>query len=139
MNWKTSRNERHKYFNEEKLALGEKENTSALMNIAQEDDSIIFKLLKNLWLNNLQFIILKCSRFYLFITCLYFTFTVCSNLLKKRKNQFESKPSPWLLQFSLFSNPPYYSEPPSPRLLVFDIFSNHSPATIPHPLFITDL
>ena len=36
MNWKTSRNEKHKYFNEEKLVLGEKENTSALMNIAQE-------------------------------------------------------------------------------------------------------
>ena len=27
MNWKTSRNENHKYFNEEKLSLGEKENT----------------------------------------------------------------------------------------------------------------
>ena len=61
------RNEKHKYFNKEKLALGEKENTSALVNIAQEDDSNIFKLFKNLWLNNLQFIILKCSRFCLFI------------------------------------------------------------------------
>ena len=48
MNWKTSRNEKHKNFNKEKLALGEKENTSALINIAQEDDSNIFKLLKNL-------------------------------------------------------------------------------------------
>ena len=36
MNWKASRNEKHKYFNEEKLVLGENENTSALMNIAQE-------------------------------------------------------------------------------------------------------
>ena len=42
MNWKTSRNEKHKYFNEEKLALGERENTSTIMNIAQEDDSNIF-------------------------------------------------------------------------------------------------
>ena len=71
MNWKTSWNENHKYFNEEKLALGEKENRSTLMNIAQEDDSNIFKLLKNLWLNNLQLIILKCSRFYLFIAFVF--------------------------------------------------------------------
>ena len=42
MNSKTSRNENHKYFNEEKLDLGEKENTSALMNIAQQGDSNIF-------------------------------------------------------------------------------------------------
>ena len=54
MKWETSRNEKHKLFNEEKLALGEKENTSALMNIAQEDGSNILKLFKNLWLNNLQ-------------------------------------------------------------------------------------
>ena len=44
MDWKTSRNENHKYFNEENFDLGEKENTSALMNIAQQDDSNIFKL-----------------------------------------------------------------------------------------------
>ena len=71
MNWKTSRNKKHKYFNKEKLALGEKENKSPLMNIAQEDDSNIFKLLKNLWLNNLQFIILNCSRFCLFIAFVF--------------------------------------------------------------------
>ena len=71
MNWKTSRNEKLKYFNEEKLALGEKENTSTLTNIAQEDDSNIFKLLKHLWLTKLQFIILKCSRFCLFITFVF--------------------------------------------------------------------
>ena len=41
MNWKTNRNGKHKYFNEDKLALGEDENTSTLMNIAQEDDSNI--------------------------------------------------------------------------------------------------
>ena len=42
MNRKTSRNEKYKYFNEGKLAVGENENTSALMNIAWEDDSNIF-------------------------------------------------------------------------------------------------
>ena len=35
-------------FNEEKLDFGEKENTRTLMNTTQEDDSNIFKLLKNL-------------------------------------------------------------------------------------------
>ena len=40
-----SRNEKDKYSNEEKLTLGEDENTSALINIAQEDDSNIFELL----------------------------------------------------------------------------------------------
>ena len=68
MNCKTSRNEKHKHFNKEKLALGEKENTNAVKNIALEDDSNIFKLLKNLWLNDIKFIALKCSRFCLFIT-----------------------------------------------------------------------
>ena len=48
MNRKISRNEKHKYSNKEKLALGEDENTSALINIAQEDDSHIFELLQNL-------------------------------------------------------------------------------------------
>ena len=48
MTGKTSRNENHKYFNEENLAFGEKENTSAPMNFAQQDDSNIFKLLINL-------------------------------------------------------------------------------------------
>ena len=38
----------HKCFNKKKLALGENENTSALMNIAQEDGSNIFQLLKSL-------------------------------------------------------------------------------------------
>ena len=49
MNQKISRNEeKHKYSNEEKLALGKNENTSILINIAQEDDSNIFELLQNL-------------------------------------------------------------------------------------------
>ena len=34
MNQKISRNQKHKYSNEEKLALAEEENTSALINIA---------------------------------------------------------------------------------------------------------
>ena len=48
MNRKVSRNEKHKYSNEEKLALGEDENTSALINIDQEDDSTIVELLQNM-------------------------------------------------------------------------------------------
>ena len=49
------------------------------MNIAQEDDSNIFKLLKHLWLNNLQFIIFKCSRF-----CLFIPFVLILLLLYKK-------------------------------------------------------
>ena len=49
MNWKISRNEKHKYTNKEKLAFGETENTSTLINIAQEDDNSIFELLQNLY------------------------------------------------------------------------------------------
>ena len=48
MNWKISRNEKHKYSNKGKLALVENENTSALINIAQKNDSNIFELLQNL-------------------------------------------------------------------------------------------
>ena len=94
MNWKTSRKENHKYFNEEKLALGGKENTSALLNIAQDDESNIFKLLKNLRLNNLQFIILKCSRFclfiaFVFILLLLYTFIVFTFTFRKGKKLFQ--------------------------------------------------
>ena len=48
MNCKISRNEEHKFSIEEKFALGEDENTSALINISQEDHSNIFELLQNL-------------------------------------------------------------------------------------------
>ena len=41
MNQKISRNEKCKYSNEEKLALAEDENTSALINIVQEGGSNI--------------------------------------------------------------------------------------------------
>ena len=68
MNQKISRNEKHKYSNEEKLALSEDENTSILINIAQDDDSNIFELLQNLRINNLRFIILKCFTFCLLVT-----------------------------------------------------------------------
>ena len=53
MNRKISRNEKHKYSNKTKLALGEDENTCAAINIAQEDDSNILELLQNLRINNL--------------------------------------------------------------------------------------
>ena len=39
MNRKISRNEKYKYSNEEKLAFGEDEDTSDLINIVQEDGS----------------------------------------------------------------------------------------------------
>ena len=71
MNRKIARNRKHKYSNEEKLALGEEENTTALMNIAQEDGSSIFELLQNLLLNNLWFIILKSSRFCLLVAFVF--------------------------------------------------------------------
>ena len=68
INRKISRNKKRKYSNEGKLALGENENTSALINIAREDDSNIFELLPNLWINSLRFIILNCSRFCFLVT-----------------------------------------------------------------------
>ena len=48
MNRKISRNEKHKYSNEENLVLGENENTNTLTDIAQEFDSNILDLLQNL-------------------------------------------------------------------------------------------
>ena len=41
MNKKISRNKKHKYSKEKKLTLGKEEDTSTLINIAQEDDSIL--------------------------------------------------------------------------------------------------
>ena len=55
MNRKISRKEKRKYSNEEKLALDEDQNTSAVINIAQEDDSNIFELLPSLRINNPRF------------------------------------------------------------------------------------
>ena len=78
MDWKIIRNEKHKYSNEEKLALIENETSSAPINIVLGDDSNIFELLQNLGINNLWFIILKCFRFclvatFVFILLLLFT------------------------------------------------------------------
>ena len=58
----------------------ENENTSALINITQEDDSDIFELLQNLWINNLGFITLKSSRFYLLLLflCYFYWIHKCS-------------------------------------------------------------
>ena len=56
MNRKISRNEKHKYSNEQKFSFVEDENTiTTLINIAQENDSNISESLQNLWINNLQF------------------------------------------------------------------------------------
>ena len=71
MNQKTSRNEKHKHSNKEKLVLGGDKNTNALINIAEEDDSNIFELLKNLCKNIVRFIILRCSRFCLLVTFVF--------------------------------------------------------------------
>ena len=73
MNRKITRNEKHKYSNEEKMVLGEDENTSAKIYVAQEDGNNIFESLQNLRRNNLRFKILKCSRFCLLVT---FVFTL---------------------------------------------------------------
>ena len=119
MNRKISRNEKHKYSNEEKLALVENENTSALTNIAQENDCNISELLQNFGINNLRFLILKCSRFiirFVFILLLLYT-QMFSSLEKERKKQFKSPPPPpnpsTIKNFSFFQpSPPYYSNLP---------------------------
>ena len=71
MNRKSSRNQKSKYSNEDKLALGEGQNTSTVYNIAQEDDSNIFELLPSLRIQNIRFIILNCSRFGLLVTFVF--------------------------------------------------------------------
>ena len=54
-----------------KANANENENTSALINIAKEDDSNIFKLVQNLWIINIRSVILKRSRFCLFVTFIF--------------------------------------------------------------------
>ena len=76
-----SRKEKHKYSNEEKLVLGEDENTNALIDIAQEDDSNIFDLLQNLWINNIRFVMLKCSRLCLTVTFVFILFLLYTQML----------------------------------------------------------
>ena len=73
MKQKISRNEKHKLSNEEKLVVTEKKKTCALIDIAQEDDSNILEFLQKLGINNLRFVILKCSRLCLIVT---FVFTL---------------------------------------------------------------
>ena len=48
MNRKISRSKKHQYSKGKNLALGEGENATALINIAQEDDINIFDLLPDL-------------------------------------------------------------------------------------------
>ena len=82
MNRKTSRNEKRKYLNEEKFALGENENTGTLINISQEDDRNSFELLQILWMNNLRFIVLKYSRFCLFVSFVFILLLLHKSSLK---------------------------------------------------------
>ena len=79
MKRKTSRNEKHKYFNEEKLALGENQNTSTLMNMAQEDDGNIFELLKKLVTKQSSIYHLK--MFYILFLCFFVPFVFILLLL----------------------------------------------------------
>ena len=130
MNRKVSRNERHKYSNEEKLALGEYENTSAIINITQDDDSNSSELLQNLCINNLWFYHLKmfynCFLFLFFFDfihkCLYYC---CFQWLDKgKKSTWKASPLPPAIKILRFF--PIPSPPLLPTwLLVFDIFSNH--------------
>ena len=119
MNRKVSRNEKLKHSNEEKLPLGEDENTNALINIAQEDDSNSFELLQNLRTNNLRFIILKCSRFW-FLFLFYF-YCIPTPLLFQTSR---------LLGFDSFSNHPYnllfHAPLSSPSIRDLRILSNLS-------------
>ena len=109
-----------------KANANENENASALTNIAKEDDSNIFKLVQNyLWIINIRFVILKRSRFCLFVTFIFMLvllytqmfFRVGIYLLKvnNRNTLYYSSP-PWLLVSDIFSNPPpcYPAIPPSP-------------------------
>ena len=57
----------NKQWNKEANA-NENKNISALVNIVQEYDSNIFELLQNLWINNIRFTILECSRFCLLLS-----------------------------------------------------------------------
>ena len=87
MNRKISRKEKHKYSNEEKLALGEDQNTNSVINIAQEDDSNIFELLPSLRINNLRFTILNCSTFCLLVTFVFISLLLYTIVLMVRKGK----------------------------------------------------
>ena len=87
MNRKISRKEKRKYSNEEKLALDEDQNTSAVINIAQEDDSNIFELLPSLRINNLRFTILNCSTFCLLVTFVFISLLLYTVVLMVRKGK----------------------------------------------------
>ena len=81
MNQRISRNKKHKHSNKEKLALVENENTSALVNVAQEDHRNIFELLQNLGINSLRFIILKRSRFCFIVTVVFILLLLYTQML----------------------------------------------------------
>ena len=85
------------------------------MNIAQEDDSNIFKLFKNLWLNNLQFIILKCCRFYLFIASVFILLLLYTQTFLIL----------YFLNTLLFQPPP--PPPPIPTTISFGYFFQPAP------------
>ena len=112
-----------------KANANENENASALTNIAKEDDSNIFKLVQNyLWIINIRFVILKRSRFCLFVTFIFMLvllytqmfFRVGIYLLKVNNRNTLYYSSPLIISFWYFFQPPSllpcYSTlpPPSP-------------------------
>ena len=62
------------------IKINKKQNNEANAN-KNENDSNIFKLLQNFWINNLWFIILKNSKFVYFLLVFLVTFTVYTNVL----------------------------------------------------------
>ena len=95
-----------------KLALVENQNTAALINITQEDDSNIFELLQNFGISNPHFLILKCSRFcllvtFVFIMLLLYTPNSFSFHGQKREDESHLKTNSfWLLKVTIFFNTP---------------------------------
>ena len=86
MIWKTSRNEKHKYFDEETLPHSEKKKTQVLSEILSRGITATILLIYHF--------------------CFDFTFTEYTNILnivflivRKGKKWFKSEPSPWLLKF----------------------------------------
>ena len=125
-----------------------KKKTSALINIAQENDSNIFELLQNLWIYNLRFVILNVLDFvYLLLLFLFYFYCIpkcswyCSFHGYKREEKSNLKANtpgfknfqffpttPRTISFRCFFQPPLLFHPPSIRGLRVRYKGNHSPS-----------